>query len=791
MEAHYQCNNQMRKLLVRKANENGTKLNGIDYLEVDNTEKSNKKIMIHFINSLGLEDLKESNISISGTSEVDFHIHSVDKANYILELVYSPPVDFSTYTLRLINSPINPYPPDKFDPQLSEIDFSFKINCLNEFDCNPPVTCPVEKLPGPQIDYMVRDYASFRRLMLDRLSLVSPEWKERNPADIGIMVVELIAYVADQLSYYQDAISTEAYLGTARKRTSIRRHARLLDYQIHDGCNSRAWVQVLVNADGVKIKKGTQFISQAIDDDPVIFEAMNEKDKLLYKTHNRIYFYTWHDGQCCLPKGATKATLVNENVQLMLEKGDVLVFKEERNPNSGRTEDADKSPRHAVRLTKVRYKDGYDNLICDPLFTETKLVEIEWLQEDALPFPLCLWEVNNEKTESIKNPVSIALGNIILADHGRTITDEEVTVDQSGVVRLKNSPVTQQGQVRDSLGKLIYYDPEKSASAAMVWNMEDVKPSIELVDSSGLIWRPRKDLMGSSRFSPDFVLETDEDGTGYIRFGDDILGKRPEAGSKMTARYRVGNGRTGNLGPETIVNVVTTDTGIVGAYNPMATTKGSDPEPMEAARLNAPQAFKVQERAVTEDDYSEIAGRHPEVQKAVATLRWTGSWHTMYVTIDRKNGLKLDDTFKKYLITFLESYRLAGYDLEICSPSFVPVDISMDITVVSGYIKSNVKKALLNAFSNVDLPNGIRGFSHPDNLTFGQPIYLSQLISTAMKVPGVARVKVTKFQRWKMPEDGEIKRGCMIFDRLEIARLDNDPDKPGNGRIEFNMAGGL
>ena len=57
-------------------------------------------------------------------------------------------------------------------------------------------------------------------------------------------LVELLAYSADQLSYYQDAVATEAYLGTARRRASVRRHARLVDYAMHDGANARAWVVV-------------------------------------------------------------------------------------------------------------------------------------------------------------------------------------------------------------------------------------------------------------------------------------------------------------------------------------------------------------------------------------------------------------------------------------------------------------------------------------------------------------------------------------------------------------------
>ena len=37
-------------------------------------------------------------------------------------------------------------------------------------------------------------------------------------------------------------MATEAYLDTARQRISVRRHVRLMDYALHEGCNARAWV---------------------------------------------------------------------------------------------------------------------------------------------------------------------------------------------------------------------------------------------------------------------------------------------------------------------------------------------------------------------------------------------------------------------------------------------------------------------------------------------------------------------------------------------------------------------
>ena len=57
-----------------------------------------------------------------------------------------------------------------FDPVLSAVDFSFKVGCESKFDCQPDHTCPDEPVTEPRIDYLAKDYNSFRSLMLDRLS---------------------------------------------------------------------------------------------------------------------------------------------------------------------------------------------------------------------------------------------------------------------------------------------------------------------------------------------------------------------------------------------------------------------------------------------------------------------------------------------------------------------------------------------------------------------------------------------------------------------------------------------
>ena len=116
-------------------------------------------------------------------------------------------------------------------------------------------------LATPDIDYLARDFSGFRRLLLQRLSHLMPDWHETHPADLSHTLVEILAYAADQLSYYQDAVATEAYLGTARRRVSVQRHARLLDYTLHEGCNARVWVHIQVNAE-VELPAGTKILTR-------------------------------------------------------------------------------------------------------------------------------------------------------------------------------------------------------------------------------------------------------------------------------------------------------------------------------------------------------------------------------------------------------------------------------------------------------------------------------------------------------------------------------------------------
>jgi hypothetical protein len=753
-------------------------------------------------------------------SERDFLLVQ-PRPDHVLVVRTNSEGDYSTYRLSMVASPTDFSPPTDFDPILSHVEFSFKVECPSDFDCKVKQECPPEVRTAPTIDYLAKDYASFRQLILDRLGIIMPDWKERNPSDMYMALVEVLAYAGDYLSYFQDAAATEAYLSTGRRRVSVRRHARLLDYPMHDGSNARAWIafQVGPGGDGLHLPVinqvtgiPTRLLTQVPEDTLItedhleevltahradVFELMH--DLRLYLAHNQISFYTWGDEECCLPTGTTRVTLKDDPGQrLRLRPGDVLIFEERYDPGTGREEDADPAHRHSVRLTRVHpeaQEDGEGRrtpgpLVMDSLF-EKPIVDIEWDTRDALPFPLCLSAVIEG---SLLENVSIALGNVALADHGKTISGEAVS-PPSGHRRyrphLHETNITQRVPFRPE------QDISQPATTTIIQEPRKALPAVKLT-GEGETWTPRRDLLNSDRFATEFVVEMESDGQGSLRFGDGIYGKEPSAGVQLQAGYRIGNGTAGNVGADAIAHVVIGVSGIIDVRNPLPARGGTDPESLDEVRLYAPQAFRTQERAVTEEDYAKLTERHPEVQKAMATRRWTGSWHTMFVTVDRKGGRPVSPAFEDKLRAFLERFRLAGHDLEIDGPLFVPLDIVLTICVSPGYFQRDVKKALLKTFSNQDLPDGRRGFFHPDNFTFGQPVYLSQVIATAMDVPGVKWVdmddsgdKPNRFRRWGEPAHNEIDKGMIEMARLEIARLDNDPSLPENGKIDFIMEEGL
>ncbi|WP_405891086.1 putative baseplate assembly protein [Streptomyces sp. NBC_00133] len=445
--------------------------------------------------------------------------------------------DTSRYTLSVVDT--DPYgrpgtePFPGFDQRYFSAEFEFRPDCPTPFDCQDEQTdCPPTLKATPVIDYTARDYESIRRLILDRLALTTPDWVERNAADLGTTLVELLAHTGDLISYQQDAVATEAYLDTARRRVSVRRHVRLIDYPMHDGVNARAFVAVETVRELTLLPGSFRFaavdvrtlgprdrpdIGTVIDDRDLavldergsveVFEpVVREEPLVLRPEHNTIRFWTWGDEVCALPEGATAATLRDEWADeecsarsLTLAPGDLLLIEEVLGARSGTPGDADPAHRQALRLTSVT--PAVDRLADQPL------LEVTWAQEDALAFPVCLSTRGGPHCDPVED-VSVARGNVVLVDHGRSLTfcdgtPETVTVPAAPAV----------------LGSC---DP----SGFGCWDRKEGNATADLINAR--LEQTRSGRLLSADQIRELFTVVGEDATGRAGLGLELAGRRRE-----------------------------------------------------------------------------------------------------------------------------------------------------------------------------------------------------------------------------------------------------------------------
>ncbi|MGI8570691.1 MAG: hypothetical protein ACR2KT_17400 [Methylocella sp.] len=755
--------------------------------------------------------------------------------------------DFSTFYLHVTHPGI--------DEERSEAPFSFKAGCATEFDCRPRHDCEPPLFIEPALDYLAKDYQSFRRLMMDLAPQLKPDFNDRNPADLAVTLIELFAYVGDYLSYFQDAAVTEAFFDTCRNRVSAARHTRLIDYAMHNGRNAFCFVQFDARGDGI-VPACTKLLTQVIeplrgqtappgliisvgvadfDDDKalertVVFETSAPVRVLAGRNEMRIH--DWGDASCCLARGAREVWLY-----VVTPQGADL-----------RATWPDTRNRHVVRVEHVE-------ITTDPVFRDVlvggvltpaapadvrlPLLRVRWRESDVPPMPFCL-SAELPETKQLVAPVTIVRGNVTPADHGRTVIrllpdptnplrefpsvdngggrwpiDQQVVLDAPLTFQTMPSNPHYAPDGRVSTGRHDLDQPAAQAMPAIV-----VEYGWAGVDTE--LFHPVPTLIGSDVYDPHFVAEVDTGNMARLRFGDDQYGRRvtrPTVPITARARYRIGNGRAGNIGAGALTHIVMPDAAdlvdpanpgggaqpfppITKLRQPLSTRGGVDPQSIEEARQIAPEAFRAETfRAVTEADYEVAAIRLEHVAAAKATFVWTGSWHTVFVAIHPSDpalldrlpggGALLKPGFAKAITAALNRYRLAGYDLVVQAAIYVPIELEIQLCIERGHFRGDVLEAATEALSNKRLTGGRLGFFHPLNFRFGSAVYSSRIYVLLHSIDGVESARILVMKRYWDAPNGELERGLVPLGPGEVARLDNDRSQPEFGVVRLTAVGGL
>lgn len=686
--------------------------------------------------------------------------------------------DFSIYTLTVSGPDIDLF--------FGSVKLRFRLGCDDRFDCRAPALPPTPEPELPvAIDYQSKDYASFRQALLDFIPTRLPAWTERSEADIGMMLLELFAATADNLSYVQDRVANEAFLDSATQRRSVAGHLALIGYQMDEGASAHTWLQFQVSAPQILPASPGFKVSNrpsAIDEPVLVFETLGEIQ--LDPAHNQMSLYDWGNSNCCLPSEALSAALVGSLDSL--KAGDYLLL------------DNGHGNRDIVQLTAA------PAIFPIPAASGFYTV-VTWSEQTPLANDYCV-------------AGTVVCGNLAPASHGETVTETlRNLTPQQKTEALAEAAARRPGQriPRQRLtltnAPLAHLDPETPGLAPPVPVTsantfgERIPRGIStlavFVDEAQ--WQQRSTLLDSQPGDQVFRLEIDDQGDASIVFGDGVFGKRPTDTSTVTATYRVGGGSRGNIGAGTLTlpHPDGPTPWLVAVTNPLPATGGRDLESRDHARRIGPATFHDPLVAVTTADYQTTAAAFvdangkPIIQRANAGFRWTGSWLTVTVATDPIGAIGLTPTLRSSILDYLGAKRLAGYDLEVTSPTYVPVELELQFAILPGSQQGDVQQALLLAFSNGVLPGGAKGFFHPDNFTFGDSLYISRIFAAAMAVPGVKSVEITGLARLHAAQPAKetaanLAQGFLAVGLDQIVRLDNDRNFPQNGTLSLRALGG-
>jgi hypothetical protein len=412
------------------------------------------------------------------------------------------------------------------------------------------------------VDYMARDASSLlgamRALIPDKL----PEWTDyASEADFGNVLLELFAHMGDILSYYQDRVANESFLGTARTRRSIIQHLRLIGYKLRTAAPAAATLTITVPAaceETVTIRQGDAFATKSQQDKP-----------------------------------------------------------------------------------SVRFE-----------YTRRHPLTIDWSQvtdTDPVTGRKCVADIPVEEGRLVKE-------EILGTSDGSA--NQQFTLAHPGLI-LRPTGGGRPGH-RDIL--LITEDQGN----IQAWTVQD-------------------SLAFSRAEQTDYVVEIDEHDQATIIFGDGDFGAIPPKGAVIKVTYRVGGGAHGNVAAGTIQTIADApQLTLLGAKvtNPKPATGGEEQESIEHAVLHAPKLFRSLKRAVTADDYEELARAFPGVGKVRAEA---AGWYNVNLYVAPAEGEYVSDILKADLLAYFEDKRPITTHIDILDVEYVDIYVTAEIGVEPYY----------------------------------------------------------------------------------------------------------
>jgi hypothetical protein len=256
-------------------------------------------------------------------------------------------------------------------------------------------------------------------------------------------------------------------------------------------------------------------------------------------------------------------------------------------------------------------------------------------------------------------------------------------------------------------------------------------------------WRERPNLFFSGPSDRDYVLERSR---GRLRFGDDVHGRIPPAGTDdvRAAEYRSGGGVVGNV-PAGAISQLLSGVLAQSVANARAAEGGADGEPSSRVAGRGSKVVRHRMQALSFEDYEALAR---EASPAVAVAR--------ALPLTRPNGLPATGWVKviimpqsaepmpepsfelrREVLEYLQARipaSMAG-QVGVAAPDYLPIGVETQVAPVDPSLGGPVAAAAIGALQAFFHP--LTGGPEGEGWPFGRDVFLSDVARVLESVPGV------------------------------------------------------
>ena len=281
--------------------------------------------------------------------------------------------------------------------------------------------------------------------------------------------------------------------------------------------------------------------------------------------------------------------------------------------------------------------------------------------------------------------------------------------------------------------------------------------AVQVEEEEGLrLWRQVPDVGAAGSNERVYSLDSE---AGTIKFGDGVNGKAPgERRAVQVAMMRAGGGNAGNLPAGSITQI----SNVPGSpkyklAQPVKLTGGADAETLEQAEKRIPSAIRHRNRAVTKQDYAELAQQTPGVQVGRIEIlekfkphqrleNMPGAVSVMVIppsTRSKAPAPRPDRPLLESVHQWLDERRPLSTELYVVGTDYVPIGISVAVEISDNDRREEILNAVTSTIHALIWPLAPGG-SEAKGWDIGKTVDDRIVESMVARVPGVLTVAPVK-----------------------------------------------